>query len=190
MTTSAASTQLDWVMMESPLTLSAEDSLAKTSAPPEKAQGLPENDLACGMNTIDLSTKSARNTRSSKTSQPFALADWTRYSGGSLRSGTMRNGIVFPHPPLAPLTKGTAFGLWPTPRASEWKGVGPLGSKSHQYRLKKGYLDATVQEREQATGPLNPTWVEWLMGFPLGHTDLGHWVTPLSRKSRKLSENG
>jgi hypothetical protein len=21
-------------------------------------------------------------------------------------------------------------------------------------------------------GQLNPTWVEWLMGFPLGHTDL------------------
>ena len=24
----------------------------------------------------------------------------------------------------------------------------------------------------QAGGALNPTWVEWLMGFPLGHTDL------------------
>jgi hypothetical protein len=61
---------------------------------------------------------------------------------------------------------------WPTPRASEWKGTGPLGSKSHGHRLKKKYLDATVQEAEQTTGQLNPTWVEWLMGFPDGWTDL------------------
>ena len=61
---------------------------------------------------------------------------------------------------------------WPTPRASEWKGTGPLGSKSHEYRLDRGYLDATVQERGQTTGPLNPTWVEWLMGWPTGWTDL------------------
>ena len=62
--------------------------------------------------------------------------------------------------------------MWPTPRQSEYKGVGPLGSKSQEYRLEKGYLDATVQEREQTTGQLNPNWVEWLMGFPPGWTDL------------------
>lgn len=62
--------------------------------------------------------------------------------------------------------------LWPTPRASEWKGTGPLGSKSHKHRLKRQYLDATVQERDQASGHLNPTWVEWLQGFPLGWTKL------------------
>jgi len=62
--------------------------------------------------------------------------------------------------------------MFPTPRASEWKGTGPLNSKSHKYRLEKGYLDATVQEAEQITGQLNPTWVEWLMGYPLGWTDL------------------
>jgi hypothetical protein len=64
-------------------------------------------------------------------------------------------------------------GMWPTPRASEWKGVGPIGSKSHQYRLDRKYLDATVQEAEQRTGRLNPTWVEsHLMGWPIGWTDL------------------
>lgn len=63
-------------------------------------------------------------------------------------------------------------GLWPTPRASEWKGTGPIGSASHEYRVDRHYLDATVQEAEHASGPLNPTWVEWLMGFPIGYTDL------------------
>ena len=69
-------------------------------------------------------------------------------------------------------TEGSDSGYWPTPRASEWKGVGPIGSKSHQYRLDRKYLDATVQEAEQKTGQLNPTFVEWLMGWPLGWTDL------------------
>ena len=64
--------------------------------------------------------------------------------------------------------------MWPTPRASEWKGTGPLGSKSHNHRLEKGYLDATVQERGQVSGSLNPAWVEWLMGYPEGWTDLNH----------------
>jgi len=72
--------------------------------------------------------------------------------------------------------------MFPTPRASEWKGTGPLGSKSHKHRLDRGYLDATVQEREKATGKLNPTWVEWLMGFPLAWTDCEGLETPSCRK--------
>ncbi len=33
-----------------------------------------------------------------------------------------------------------------------------------------------------AGGALNPTWVEWLMGFPIGWTDLGGSETPSSPK--------
>jgi hypothetical protein len=36
-------------------------------------------------------------------------------------------------------------------------------------------------------GTLNPTWVEWLMGFPLGWTVLEPSETPSSRRSRKSS---
>jgi hypothetical protein len=60
--------------------------------------------------------------------------------------------------------------IWPTPRAAEHKGVGPLGSRSHDHRLAKGYLDATVQEAEGITGKLNPDWEEWLVGLPPGWT--------------------
>ena len=38
---------------------------------------------------------------------------------------------------------------------------------------------------EQIGGSLNPTWVEWLMGFPLGWTVCELWETRSSRKSRK-----
>jgi hypothetical protein len=39
----------------------------------------------------------------------------------------------------------------------------------------------------QAGGQLNPTWVEWLMGFPLGWTASGVSAMPSSRKSRSGS---
>ena len=39
----------------------------------------------------------------------------------------------------------------------------------------------------QVGGALNPTWVEWLMGFPLGWTALEPSAMPSSRKSRKSS---
>jgi hypothetical protein len=32
---------------------------------------------------------------------------------------------------------------------------------------------------------LNPTWVEWLMGYPEGYTDLKDWAILSSRKSSK-----
>ena len=39
------------------------------------------------------------------------------------------------------------------------------------------------------SGPLNPTWVEWLMGYPTGWTDLDASATPSSLKSlRSLGE--
>jgi hypothetical protein len=37
--------------------------------------------------------------------------------------------------------------------------------------------------RGQVGGQLNPTWVEWLMGYPLGWTDCGDSATRSSRKS-------
>lgn len=69
------------------------------------------------------------------------------------------------------VTKDARSRKWPTPRANEDRGTGPFGSKSHQYRLDRDYLDATVQDAEQASGALNPTWLEWLMGLPLGWTN-------------------
>lgn len=36
----------------------------------------------------------------------------------------------------------------------------------------------TPNPAEPACGPLNPTWVEWLMGFPTGWTDLSASGTP------------
>ena len=62
--------------------------------------------------------------------------------------------------------------VFPTPQASDYKDRGHIGSLSIQRRLEKGKqinLSMTVSKKY---GALNPEWVEWLMAFPIGFTDL------------------
>jgi hypothetical protein len=66
---------------------------------------------------------------------------------------------------------------WPTPRASEYKDCGPVGSKSQVHMEKRDYLCAKVKEESNPTGMLNPMWVEWLMGYRIGYTELNAWAT-------------
>jgi hypothetical protein len=66
--------------------------------------------------------------------------------------------------------------IWPTIRSCDYKDCGPYGSKSQIHHNKKGYLDGTVKERDGDAEAkkglrLNPDWVEWLMGLPIGFTD-------------------
>jgi hypothetical protein len=218
--------QLDWLTMESDLTLSAADSPAKTSALPEKAQDLPVSDQDSGGNITASSRKRSRRGSSRKTYQPFALADWTTYSGASLRSGMTRNGIVYPLQPLVPHTVEIESGswatptanpsnsctleaglkeaarlhpqgrwtlwsqvaaqevhqnrMWPTPAARDYKGAN--GYETTIKKLADGgrpHLDqfpnaVQLAEGRSIRGTLNPQWVEWLMGFPIGWTDLKH----------------
>jgi hypothetical protein len=70
----------------------------------------------------------------------------------------------------------SGYRLMPTPRAAEYKGTGPLGSKSHQHRLDRDYLDATVQELTGQTGQLNPDFVREMMGYPKGWHDDLFWI--------------
>jgi hypothetical protein len=67
---------------------------------------------------------------------------------------------------------------WPTPTARDYRSPG-------RSRLERTGSTAGECLPQAIGGQLNPTWVEWLMGFPLGWTALKHWVTPLSRRSRK-----
>jgi len=76
---------------------------------------------------------------------------------------------------LVRLTRESESLFWPTPRASEYKDCGPVGSKSQVHMDKRNYLCAKVKDPNMPLGMLNPTWVEWLMGVPLGWTELGSW---------------
>ena len=80
--------------------------------------------------------------------------------------------------------------LWPTPAAHEAR-LGyqrrDTGKKGTQKSLSTIVID-TEGGREKTTGQLNPTWVEWLMGYPTGWTDLNVSETVLSHKSPTTSE--
>ena len=52
--------------------------------------------------------------------------------------------------------------MWPTPTAHNAKETAAPSEHNRN----------TPTLAAQAGGSLNPTWVEWLMGFPEGHTDL------------------
>ena len=92
-------------------------------------------------------------------------------------------------------------GLWPTPRANEYKDT--LKSVPPSRKKDPGKCNLTQRVamklfttpcaadaqgthggdncrslRTDVAGQLNPTWVEWLMGFPPGWTDLNASETP------------
>jgi hypothetical protein len=52
---------------------------------------------------------------------------------------------------------------WPTPTASEGTGPG---------HATKGGMNLRTAIQKATPGSLNPTWVEWLMNFPLGWTEV------------------
>jgi hypothetical protein len=66
--------------------------------------------------------------------------------------------------------------LWPTPAARDYKGQNSIehinagiakGNAGHTNQLPNEILRRTGER-----GSLNPIWIEWLMGFPRGWTDL------------------
>ena len=60
--------------------------------------------------------------------------------------------------------------MWPTPTANEDAAGTPNGKM--QKMLGNNPDVRLDSEGNLIPGTLNPTWVEWLMGFPLEHTDL------------------
>ena len=140
-----------------------------------------------------------RASSSWKTSQATFLSDSGKFSERWPRAGSMRNGIACRHLPSAPLTAATGCSSWPTPRANERQQANSQDSYvalSKAVRMPfatptvssaKGSTGGTKQSRDlrmDVGGQLNPTWVEWLMGFPLGWTALPASETPSSRRSR------
>lgn len=91
------------------------------------------------------------------------------------RWGTMRRGELWERTTPALPTSGTGFGFWPTPVASEhadcgtnWESLKRLDKGGRiQRRMATLGLPETLLTSKAA---LNPNWVEWLMGWPIGWT--------------------
>lgn len=62
----------------------------------------------------------------------------------------------------------------------------PTPTRADASRTSAGYFRGNPTLRGLVGGMLNPLFVEWLMGFPLGWTDLKHSATQSSRRSRNM----
>lgn len=61
---------------------------------------------------------------------------------------------------------------YPTPQASDYRNRGHLGMPVIQRRVMKKKQICLSMSVSDTSGALNPDWVEWLMGWPIGWTDL------------------
>lgn len=111
----------------------------------------------------------ASRPRTGGTDAPLWLGTMTASQTGgnhSLRSPEWRKGRT--------LSPSEFMMMYPTPTT----GAGLCGGTGNYQQLKALEASGQITEEERRSmasgsgGQLNPTWVEWFMGFPLGWTDL------------------
>ena len=123
-----------------------------------------------------------RDSFSWRTSQLSLFGGLTEYSWNSLRWGTIVDGRLYQPQRWEPRTYESGGGslptLWTTPCADD------TGHRREKYSQGGTALST------QVGGQPNPTWVEWLMGFPLGWTALEDWATQWFRPVREKRSNG
>lgn len=145
---------------------SAEDSLAKTSQVQEREPGSLENEVDCGQKWPESLAKYDPNTSSWRTHQCLLFEDSTECLEIFSRWGMMQNGELYPLQIATLHMKEKEFGLevFYTPTARDWKGMSGKGFRE-RHGEKKNLADFLG-------GVPNPEFSEWLMGWPIGWTDL------------------
>ena len=139
----------------------------------------------------DAKSSGSRNTIHSNAHAGTSLTDYVRNDGGTGRLlptptqpyGHNRGGSMGRVGPIRPSLETMAKnGLIPTPDANSHK-TGPRGCGTGAPEQLSNATFGTT------TGKLNPRWVEWLMGFPVGWTSSDPSATPSSPSSRSTSES-
>lgn len=176
------------------LTLYLVDFLARTSARPEPARESWEREAGCGWKWPASFVKFDLDSSSWRTRQCSLLGDLEQYSETWPRWGSMRSGECSERITPELYTSEKESGFWPTVRASDGErgGRGDLiqAVRGNQNSHFKPYPTPTAsntkanhmrgadkgKKREArsygANGPLNPEWIEWLMGWPAKWTEL------------------
>jgi len=159
---------------------SSEASPARTSASEEKGRASRGNDPGCGPNTPESFASYAPGTRSWKTSRRSSAEASTAYLGTWPRSGMMRNGTCSQRQPLVPRICVSGLSLLPTPVAIEgervrqycrrletWQSTGNLTARL--IGMAYGLKDREPRPPYRLIAA--PSFVEWMMGVPIGWTD-------------------
>jgi DNA (cytosine-5)-methyltransferase 1 len=184
------------------LTLFLEGFHAKTSAQQGEVMDLMEKDQECGEKWHGSFTKYDPDSCSWKTHQCSLLGDLDEFLETWPQWGLMRDGECWEQRTLEQTIRGTGYGLSPdnvsafhTPNTTGLDG-GSNSRKALKKRQETWPIPTAHNSKEtnapsemnrntptlaaQAGGKLNPTWVEWLMGWPLGWTDLKRLETDKS----------
>ncbi len=131
------------------------DSHVNRSALPDPGLDLPIPDI-CGPTQSGSSAKWDRVTCSWRTLPTLFEPDGSEVSWATLpTSGSMRNGVYCPQPPLAPLTDGNGSGSWPTPEARP-QGASDVNRVARGYGLSlmdRGLMWGTPVARDDQKSP-------------------------------------
>ena len=158
-TTSAPSTETHG---EDSWTLSVGASRAMRRVRKVKAQDLPAYIRDCGSRCSELLERYNLRMYSRKTARFYVPVDLAPSSKDLHAWGTTYLGACWELGIRVTPTKETGCGYWPTPTATDASGT---GSPSQMLRDSPS-LSAKIG------GPIHPTFLEWLMGWPLGWTDI------------------
>jgi hypothetical protein len=164
------------------LTLCAGDFRAKESVPGTIGRkDLTILGLAYGSSLPEYSAFFDHDTQSWRTCQRLLSGDLEEFSATFPRSGTMRNGRLYQRTPLPLLINETAFSLWPTCQASDCKRMkfskqAHLKQQKRNRRLGFGSGPASANIvlhcRIEYGGVPTANFCEWLMGLPIGWSDI------------------
>jgi len=147
---------------EALLTWFLEDFLAKTLAQQENAPESTGKNRVCGLSLPESLAKLGPDGcwwKTPTTSEPVALGECSKIWPAS---GMMLRGECYPLKTVAPITKESACGLLPTPTAhNAQEGGYPAEGTRNTPTL--GWI---------VGGKISPQFTEWMMGWPIGWTDL------------------
>ncbi len=163
----------------------------KTSQPLVEEQASEELVQVSGARWSELFARWDLDSCSWRTPQCSLVEGLELFSETWPRSGSMRSGSCWARPMSELHTKEIGSGFWPTPtktdislRKKKYSQGGtalslavqrwptPTKHNSKECAAPSEYKRKTPTLAAQAGGKLNPIWIEWLMGWPMGWTDL------------------
>jgi len=149
---------------------------ARISASQDLDVGLMEAAAGYGMRWLGSFATYNHVTSMWKTVQNLLVEDSAEYSGTWPKWGLMRNGVSSELVTQVHRMSAKEYGFVPTPTASNTKAHHMRGSDKGKQREPRSYGEH---------GPLNPQYLEWLMGWPEGWTELKPLATARFHEWRK-----
>jgi hypothetical protein len=160
------------------LTLYLADFHAKTSAQQGGGGGSRAADHQCGSTWQGSLARLDPDTLLWRTAQCSLLEDLELSLQTFPKWGLMQNGALYPQQTLVQTISVKESGLkpnkkeiWPTPVTRDYKDCGTQESMMRAFQNRDSPGVALIVGATLG-GKLNPTFSEWLMGWPLGWTDL------------------